>query len=80
MCGPSGSIGTIANGKINIPRNHLESSGDCPAMASPTSGSDIAASTRVIAIDVPNDKSITPDPDWHKYITTPAAIGAERPA
>ena len=64
--GSNGSASTINNGHVNVPSNIWK-----VAVIIPTGNSDISritSSTRVIAVNTPNNNSI--NSDWTKYIVT----------
>ncbi|MEP3210825.1 MAG: DNA/RNA non-specific endonuclease [Maribacter sp.] len=64
--GSNGAANTINNGKINVPDSFWK-----VALILPNGGNDIGrvtTSTRVIAINVPNDQAISTD--WAQFITT----------
>jgi endonuclease G len=71
IAGGSGSKETIARGRLNVPARFWKIIVVLPK------GSDdlrrINRSTRVIAIDMPNDEGLERDP-WRKYLTTVDAL------
>ena len=70
--GDNGPASTIANGNVTVPAFTWK-----VALVLPTGEDDVArvnASTRVIAVIMPNDNSI--NSDWHTYLTTVDAVEA----
>ena len=70
--GDNGPATTIANGNVTVPSVTWK-----VALVLPTGDSDVArvnASTRVIAVIMPNNNSI--NTDWHTYLTTVDAVEA----
>ena len=68
--GDNGPANTIANGNVTVPAFTWK-----VALVLPTGDDDVArvsASTRVIAVIMPNDNSI--NSDWHTYLTTVDAV------
>ena len=71
VCGGDGSRGTIADGKVNVPRRCWK-----VILVLPQGEDDlqrITAETRVIAVDVPNTEGIENDP-WRRYTATVDSI------
>jgi endonuclease G len=70
--GDNGSANTIANGHVTVPAYTWK-----VALVLPLGDNDVSrvnASTRVIAVIMPNDNSI--NSDWHTYLTTVNAVEA----
>ena len=70
--GDNGPASTIANGNVTVPASTWK-----VALVLPAGDDDVArvnASTRVIAVIMPNDNSI--NSDWHTYLTTVDAVEA----
>ena len=72
VAGSTGSLGTLANGKLTIPANLWKVMLILPA-ATGDDRARIRATTEVIAIWTPNDESVA-DRNWQEYQTTVRCI------